>query len=331
MRTDAPRDLLTLRGEPPSVRLALRVPQATIREQPEALQAPQQLRDLPRVLDPRVIPHLTVTRVRAPRPPALRQRPTPARCDTSTASARSPTGRQPPPGRRRALRGTRRHQRRRRGSVCSRRAAAGPRYGSTIIPINSPNSSVSGWRWPFNSRAYTIPNAAPTRPSAVNGVHSTPRLPTSRPPSTTSASRARISSRRSKTSGPPLSACTTQTRASTGSRSKNARIAHRPRRTRSRHSTPSNARPRQLPGERAEDVLQHRGQALLAVREQLIERAPRHPRARHHIRDRRVRPTQLIHRANRRRQQPRALDVRDLRMRTLNPLARHQRTRGARR
>ena len=64
MRADAPRDLLTLRREPPSVRLSLRMPRATVRQQPEALQTPQELRDLPRVLDPGVIGDFAVARIR---------------------------------------------------------------------------------------------------------------------------------------------------------------------------------------------------------------------------------------------------------------------------
>ena len=122
--------------------------------------------------------------------PASRHPPAPAKCDTSIASARSqadpPHRRSPPPHLQlpwtRAPTGAAGT-----GRASSRRAAAGPRYGSTIIPINSPNSSVSGRCCPRNNRAYTIPNAAPTKPSAVNAVHSPPRAFSRRPSSTTPA------------------------------------------------------------------------------------------------------------------------------------------------
>src|ERR1700733_9936733 len=69
VRTDAPGDLLTLGGERPGVGLALDATCAAVGEQPQALQAPQQLRDLPRVPDPGVVGDRAVARPRMIRDP----------------------------------------------------------------------------------------------------------------------------------------------------------------------------------------------------------------------------------------------------------------------
>src|SRR6202167_3622551 len=61
---EAQRDLLASGGEPPRVWFALGVPLARVSEQPDALQARQQLGDLPRVTDPRVIAAHAVARPR---------------------------------------------------------------------------------------------------------------------------------------------------------------------------------------------------------------------------------------------------------------------------
>ena len=123
-------------------------------------------------------------------------------------------------------------------------------------------------------------NAAPTKPSAVSAVQSSPRALSRRPSSTTAARPASTSSRRPKTSGPPRSTCTTQTRASAGSRSKNERIAHKPPRTRSRQPRPPKLSRSKLPLDRSQRIVEQRPQARLTVLEQLIERTPGHPRTR---------------------------------------------------
>ena len=189
------------------------------------------------------------------------------------------------------------------------------------------------------SRAYTIPTAAPDQALRRQRRALTPHA---HPPATL------VNHGRQppedllaalQDPGPPLNACTTHTRAKTGSRSKNPRIAHSPRRTRSRHAKPSKPAASELPGDHTEEILEDRREALLAVGERLIERPPRDPRTRDDIRHRRIRPPQLIDRPNRRGQQPRALNLSDprtlparasrpaLRPARRTPIARPHRTR----
>src|SRR5262249_41072163 len=65
MHANAPGDLLTARGEHPRIGLPLHMP-PLIHEQPETLQTTQQLRHLPRVMNPRTIPNLPVAHPRMP-------------------------------------------------------------------------------------------------------------------------------------------------------------------------------------------------------------------------------------------------------------------------
>ena len=201
MQADAPRNELALSGQPPRVRFTLQMTRAAVRQQPQALQAPQQLRYLPRVLDIRVFGDLAVARTRI-----------------LSRTLQNPRG---------AIRQTHRHALQRIGAAradsaasCTVEGAAAkrgngagpgglvrdapppaPDRAARSSPSTHPTDPSAARRSPLRNRAYTTPSAPPTRPSAVTNVHSPPRAPSERPSSTTAASRARISSRRSSTPG----------------------------------------------------------------------------------------------------------------------------------
>src|SRR6185437_6064076 len=90
-------------------------------------------------------------------------------------------------------------------------------------------------------------------------------------------------------------------------------LAPRPLRTISREHTR---------GDERQGILERRKEAVVAIGEHLIERAPRHTRTRHHMRDRDIRRAPLARDVEHRREDPRALDPHDLRVpRTKDPLA----------
>ncbi len=184
--------------------------------------------------------HHAIAADRIPAHPARRRLPAPVRSYKSSASGRPPTGRaRPSPA-------DRPHARPHPLSGCGERGdpahaapPPGPGRASTIMPINSPSRSAQGLAL-TSCQAARIRSRTPHRrvpPRLGVGTrarrsHHGPRPP--RSPGARGSPRATANTR-----GPPCSACTTHTRASTGSRSKKQRILHRPSRTRSRHASPS--------------------------------------------------------------------------------------------
>src|ERR1700691_2390498 len=75
---------------------------------------------------------------------------------------------------------------------------------------------------------------------------------------------------------------------------------------------PLKTRRPELPLHHPQNILKERRQTRLTAIEELIERAPRNPRTRSDIRDRRTRIPKLLDRADRTRQQPRTLNLSDL-------------------
>ena len=201
--------------------------------------------------------------------------------------------------------------------------AAPPPHPGTAAqssPSTHPTNHVSGPRSPRNSRAYTIANAAPTRPSAVSGVHRTPRaaLPT------TLIDHAR-QTRENLLAALQHPRAATQRLHHTHPRERRLTIEERTESPTGRHA-PAHARqdhpappPRAHPRPPPSDILQQRRQARLAILEQLIERAPRDPRARRDLLDRRLRIPELLDRANRARQQPRTLNLQPTSSRAARP------------
>ena len=194
----------------------------------------------------------------------------------------------------------------------------GPQIGQHDHPHQLTERLVSGRGSPRATRAYTIPNAAPTRPSAVNGEQPAARALSPRAPSITPARRAKTSSRRARIWGRPAGNAphTPAPAPAHDQRTQNHREAA------THPLTPPKTlqtRPREPPLQHPEDIVEQRSQTLLAVLEQLVERAPRHPRTLGDLRHRRTRVTQLLQRRDRTRQQPRALNLHQTPLRRRQP------------
>ena len=302
MRVNAPRDPLTLRGKTPSVRLTLSVPLASVRQQPQALQTREQLGDLPLVADPRALSDHPVTDPRLPSDahkhlrsairqthPHLPQRITPCR-----QKHRPPTARH-------------RYQ---------------PRPRTMLLTTRRPRTQI---RQHDHSHQLT------------NKIHQRPRLTTRHPRihnperrTNQTLRRQRRTTLRARTPTTPSINHPRQTRKNLLTTRKETRTAllgmhhTHPRERRLTIKEPQNhpeaathpltprktlkTRPGELPLHHPQNIVQQRAKALLTVLKQLIERAPRHPRAQRDRAHRRTRVTQLLKRRKRARQQPRTLN-----------------------
>ena len=261
----------------PRVRLALRVPLTRVREQPKRSRRRKSFETCPGSGIPARSRDLAVAR--SPAAPAT---PSSTRAVRYVKRIGTPSQRvaHGAPGTPRAhLR--RGHTRGPRGQQAAPARDAPPPHpdrAARSSPSTHPAAPSAARRSPRSSRAWTIVNAAPTRPSAVNGVQPPPRAPSLRPSSTTAGE-----AREDLLATPQHLRAATQRLNHTHPRQA---PAHDPG-TRGSPTTPHEpapatqtiqARRRDIPLDQRDDVLQHRRQALLAVGEQFVERAPRDPR-----------------------------------------------------
>src|SRR6202167_4694290 len=299
---EAQRDLLASGGEPPRVWFALGVPLARVSEQPDALQARQQLGDLPRVTDPRVIADHAVARPRPLRDTlqyprgGIRQahRDVPQRVAHTLHAARALHS-SPRRGRRRASVLTARRSRAEIGQHDHPHQLAEQTRQRRVLPPQKPGIHDRERRadQPLRRQPRALPATRPLPATLIQDRHQTSEdlLATLKHPRT-SAQRLHHTHPRERRL--PIE------------KPKNRRQPHpHP----PPHTQTNQASRRKLKRDQTHHILKDRRQTLLTISEQLIERAPRNTRTRSDMPNRRLRIAQLIDRANRTRDQPRTLNL----------------------
>ena len=142
-------------------------------------------------------------------------------------------------------------------------------------------SGIRGSGSRSSRRAWTIARTAPTVPSAVRGGGSGPGFLSSRPLSTMAIIWASTFARRARALGPAPSALTIRSDLNPGLSSRNWRIAVSPARVFSRQPCSRSQAASTLGVAVGDGVVEGGEEACFAVREQVVERAPRDVRARH--------------------------------------------------
>ena len=207
---------------PRAFRLALGVTLTSVRQKPETLQAPQELRYLPLIVNIRPLADNAVAGTGV----SARPVPTPARCDTSNASGHHATG--PPqhdthaPAR---THETQEHSSQRPVGLARDACAPSaqpplPNRAARSCPSNPPtdHSTARADRWTGAWKG--VVKTAPTKPSAVKDGTPRPTLtldPYAPHPRSRSGAQE-YPSRHSNTRRPPRALTTTHNRASSGSR-----------------------------------------------------------------------------------------------------------------
>ena len=202
-----------------------------------------------------------------------------------------------------------------RGSSAQGRAG---RSGSSARPPDPAAAHASLLR--RSSRAWTIANAAPTKALGGEGralPRDPPRSedrPSSRHPPPTGPEPPR---RQASTRGPPLQRLhdthPRQHRLTIEERQDHKQPSRAPA-----PATPTRRGPRAAISSaiRSNSIPEHRQKAILAIREQVIERPPRYPCTRGYMRHRRARIPRLPDRRHRRAQKPRTLHLSHLHTRS---------------